>query len=46
MTGPAGTLLTDGDAYVLRYERLLPCAPARVWTALTTPEGLAAWFPA
>jgi uncharacterized protein YndB with AHSA1/START domain len=46
MTGPAGTLLTDGDAYVLRYERLLPRAPARVWTALTTPEGLAAWFPA
>jgi uncharacterized protein YndB with AHSA1/START domain len=46
MSAPHGTLLTDGDAYVLRFERLLARAPARVWTALTTPDGLAAWFPA
>jgi uncharacterized protein YndB with AHSA1/START domain len=29
---------------VLTVERVLPGAPARVWTAWTTPEGLAGWW--
>jgi uncharacterized protein YndB with AHSA1/START domain len=40
------TLHADGDRFLLRLERRLPQPPARVWRALTTPEGLAAWFPA
>jgi uncharacterized protein YndB with AHSA1/START domain len=31
---------------VLRFERTLKHSPAKVWRAITTPEGLAAWFPA
>ncbi len=33
-----------GGASVLRFERLMTCAPATVWEALTTPEGLARWM--
>ncbi|MFD9738788.1 SRPBCC family protein [Umezawaea sp. NPDC059074] len=31
---------------VLRFERRLRHSPDRVWRAISTPEGLAAWFPA
>ncbi|HEY2638024.1 MAG TPA: SRPBCC domain-containing protein [Solirubrobacteraceae bacterium] len=40
------TLATDGNHYVLRFERILDHSPTAVWPALTTNEGLAAWFPA
>lgn len=40
------TLVTDGEHHVLRFERTLSRPPAEVWPALTTSDGLAAWFPA
>jgi uncharacterized protein YndB with AHSA1/START domain len=52
MTGSAGYgdadlgTLERGDGEVtLRFTRLLPHTPAKVWRALTEPRHLAAWFP-
>jgi uncharacterized protein YndB with AHSA1/START domain len=52
MTGTAGYGDADlgtfgrGDSEVtLRFTRLLPHPPAKVWRALTEPQHLAAWFP-
>jgi uncharacterized protein YndB with AHSA1/START domain len=41
-----GTLLTADGRSVLRFERLLPHPPEKVWHAVTDVEELAAWFPA
>lgn len=49
MTGTTerlGTVLRDGDATGLRYERHLPHPPVKVWAALTESEHLSHWFPA
>jgi uncharacterized protein YndB with AHSA1/START domain len=40
-----GTLEPHGDAWQLRFVRLLPHSPERVWRALTEPSELSAWFP-
>ncbi|HXC55321.1 MAG TPA: SRPBCC family protein [Rhizomicrobium sp.] len=46
----AATLVRDGalekrdDGFVVRFERLIPRPPARVWTALTEPNVLANWL--
>jgi len=52
MTGTAGYgnadlgTLERGDGEVtLRFRRLLPHPPAKVWRALTEPRHLEAWFP-
>jgi uncharacterized protein YndB with AHSA1/START domain len=41
-----GTLeqLSDGD-WQLRFKRMLPQPPERVWRAISEPEHLANWFP-
>ncbi|HTJ13420.1 MAG TPA: SRPBCC family protein [Dinghuibacter sp.] len=39
-----GSILRQGDAYTLRFERHLPHPVKRVWTALTEPEYLAKWM--
>ena len=40
-----GELLWRDGRYELRFERTLDHPAARVWEAITTPAGLAAWFP-
>jgi uncharacterized protein YndB with AHSA1/START domain len=40
-----GELDRSGDAWRLKFTRVLPHAPERVWRALTEPAELAAWFP-
>jgi uncharacterized protein YndB with AHSA1/START domain len=40
-----GKLERAGGRWRLRFERLLPHSPARVWRALTEEAHLAAWFP-
>jgi uncharacterized protein YndB with AHSA1/START domain len=40
-----GTLVQDGDQYVLRFERHLGHPVERVWRAVTEPSQLAEWFP-
>ena len=41
-----GTLSSRSDGrWELRYVRMLPHSPERVWRALTEDEELAAWFP-
>jgi uncharacterized protein YndB with AHSA1/START domain/ketosteroid isomerase-like protein len=45
--GPAsrhGVVERHGTAGTIRFERLLAYPLERVWTALTTPEGLGAWW--
>jgi hypothetical protein len=44
--GEFGTLDQVGGAQRLTFVRRLAHPPARVWTALTEPDHLAAWFPA
>lgn len=39
-------LATDDGRMVIRFVRLLPHPPEKVWRAITDPELLAAWFPA
>jgi uncharacterized protein YndB with AHSA1/START domain len=41
-----GTLLREGDLYVLRFERHFPHAMERVWRTVSEPAELATWFPA
>jgi uncharacterized protein YndB with AHSA1/START domain len=40
-----GILEQAGERWRLRFSRVLPHPPERVWRALTAPEELAAWFP-
>ena len=40
-----GQLLTVGDRFELRFRRELTHPVSKVWDAITTPEGLRAWFP-
>jgi uncharacterized protein YndB with AHSA1/START domain len=40
-----GELLTRDGRYELRFERALDHPLSRVWEAITSAEGLAAWFP-
>ena len=40
-----GVLERDGDRQLLRFTRRLSHSQERVWSALTEPEHLAAWFP-
>lgn len=40
-----GSLLRDGNRYVLCFERHLRHSPQRVWQAITEPAELAHWFP-
>ncbi|MGA2527863.1 MAG: SRPBCC family protein [Acidimicrobiales bacterium] len=40
-----GTLLREGDNYLLRFERHLAHPVERVWKAVTAPAELAGWFP-
>lgn len=39
-------LQTIGGKPVLRFERLLPHAPEKVWAAVTEPDQMRHWFPA
>src|SRR5918998_5335294 len=40
-----GTLSEVGGRYELRFVRPLAHPVDKVWTAITSPEGLRAWFP-
>ncbi len=40
-----GTLEQAGGRWQLRFERVLPHPPGKVWRALTEEEHLKAWFP-
>src|SRR5690348_9200962 len=40
-----GELLEVGGRYELRFTRRLSHPVSKVWQAITTPSGLAAWFP-
>jgi uncharacterized protein YndB with AHSA1/START domain len=40
-----GELSTVGERYQLRFTRTLPHPVPKVWDAITTPDGLRAWFP-
>jgi uncharacterized protein YndB with AHSA1/START domain len=40
-----GELSTVGDRYELRFTRSLHHPLPKVWDAITTPDGLRAWFP-
>lgn len=42
--GETGTWRRIEDGWELRFERRLRHSPERVWTALTTGEGLACWL--
>lgn len=42
---PLGDLVREADRWSLRFVRSLPWPPTRVWQAVTTTDGLAAWFP-
>ena len=41
-----GTLHDVDGRMMLRFERRLAHPVSRVWKLVTTPEGLAQWFPA
>lgn len=40
-----GVLEQVGDRWMLRFERVLPHPPEKVWRALVEEEHLAVWFP-
>src|SRR5579875_2456784 len=46
MTDPLGTLHFVGDKLMLRFERILPHRPEKVWRAITEPDEMKHWFPA
>ncbi|WP_020495314.1 SRPBCC family protein [Sciscionella marina] len=46
MSEDLGTLHSQGDAYVLRFERTLRHPVEKVWRAVTEPAEMAHWFPA
>jgi uncharacterized protein YndB with AHSA1/START domain len=37
---------TEDGRFAIRFVRLLPHEPEKVWQAITDPQHLAAWFPA
>jgi len=39
-----GSLAVDGDHATITFHRVYHHAPARVWDAISTPEGLRAWL--
>jgi len=43
-TSADGTVETQGDSLLLRFERYLPHPIERVWAAITAPEQLVAWL--
>jgi uncharacterized protein YndB with AHSA1/START domain len=45
MPGADATLEEVGGRPALRFERVLPHSPERVWRALTEPEEMSAWHP-
>lgn len=45
LTERLGELDRSGDAWRLKFTRVLPNPPERVWRAITEPAELAAWFP-
>ena len=45
-TARLGQVLREADRVALRYERLLPHPPEKVWRAITESENLRHWFPA
>jgi uncharacterized protein YndB with AHSA1/START domain len=45
MTSVDGQLEERGGRWHLRFTRRLPHPPEKVWSALTEPEHLEAWFP-
>lgn len=44
MSSENGTIETDGEAAVIRFERHLPFPIEDVWAAITDPEQRGAWF--
>jgi uncharacterized protein YndB with AHSA1/START domain len=44
MTTADGTMQQTGDAYVLRFERHIDHPIDRVWAAISTTQGIAAWL--
>jgi uncharacterized protein YndB with AHSA1/START domain len=44
MRRPRGVLTAYGDHATLTFERVYRHAPAQVWDAIATPEGLRAWL--
>lgn len=42
--GTRGTLVDDGELATLTFRRVYSHAPALVWDAITTPEGLREWL--
>jgi uncharacterized protein YndB with AHSA1/START domain len=47
MTSSRGEVFaTDDGRFAIRFVRLLPHEPEKVWRAITDPELLSAWFPA
>ena len=43
-TSRHGTVERDGNRGTIRFERVLAHPVARVWEAVTTPDGLSAWW--
>jgi len=43
-TSRKGQLVLEGDTATLIFRRILHHAPARVWDAIATPEGLKEWL--
>ena len=44
ITSPLGTVIRDDDGLRLEFVRTFPDPIATVWSAVTDPEELAAWF--
>jgi uncharacterized protein YndB with AHSA1/START domain len=44
-TDRLGSLEQADDGWRVRFTRMLPASPERVWRALTEPTELAVWFP-
>lgn len=42
--GRTGSLTRDGGTNVITFTRRLPAPPDRVWTALTTTDGITSWL--
>lgn len=44
MTSPLGTLTFDDTQSVITFERDFSVAPARMWDAIATADGIASWL--
>ena len=42
--GPLGSLTKEDDVNVITFQRRFAAAPAAVWEAIATGDGLAAWL--